>query len=84
MGEGLKRAFAATAMTRMTEQQKLVFGVLTQDWMTADQIADATGIKGYSPREIVSKAANSLTKNHVIEKGGTRQKPVWRRLPSKG
>lgn len=79
MGAGLRRAFAATARTRLTDRQKTVLAVMGDTWMTADQIAEATGIKGYSPREMVSRTANELARQFVLEKGGTRSAPTWRR-----
>ncbi len=81
MGAGLRRAFAATAMTRLTDQQRSVLSVVGDEWIDSDAIAEAAGIKGYSPREIAARVANALAKDFVLEKGGTRSAPKWRRMP---
>lgn len=79
MGAGLQRAFAATAITRLTDQQRGILAVMSDQWMSADQIADAAGLKGFSPRETASRVANRLARDYVLEKGGTRHAPLWRR-----
>jgi hypothetical protein len=79
MGAGLQRAFAATAVTRLTDQQRSVVAVMSDEWMTADQIAQAAGIGGFSPRETAARIANRLARDFVIDKGGTRMAPTWRR-----
>ncbi len=82
MGAGLQRAFAATALTRLSDRQRSILAVLSDEWMTSDQIAAAAGVQGYSPREIAATAANRLAKDFLAEKGGTRSHPLWRRHPT--
>lgn len=79
MGAGLQRAYAAAAVTRLTDQQRSVLAVMTERWMTADEIAEAAGLGGYSPRETAARIANRLSRDFVLDKGGTRAAPLWRR-----
>jgi len=79
MGAGIQRAFAAAAITRLTGQQRGVVAIMSDEWMTADQIAQAVGIGGTSPRETAARIANRLARDLVIDKGGTRAVPMWRR-----
>ena len=79
MGAGLQRAFAATAISRLTDRQRQVYDALTHDWLSALEIADKAQIKTYSGRETAAKFAIQLTKLGLAEKGGTRSQPVWRR-----
>ena len=79
MGYGLQRAHAATALTRLTERQQQIFGVLTDEWKSSGQIAHEAGIRTSSSQETAAKYANQLTKLYLAEKGGTRSQPLWRR-----
>lgn len=82
MGAELQRAIATTAMSRLTDRQRRVLAVMGAEWMNSNQIATAANIRGYSPREIAARTANALAREYVLEKGGTRSAPLWRKTSS--
>lgn len=64
---------------RLTERQRQVLDVLSSDWRSAWEIANAAKITTSSPSETASKFADQLVKLALAEKGGQRSAPTWRR-----
>ncbi len=64
---------------RLTERQRQVLDVLSSDWQSAWEIANAAKITTSSPSETASKFADQLVKLALAEKGGQRSAPTWRR-----
>ncbi len=78
MGAGLKRATAATALTRLTDGQRSVLAATGDRWMDLDALTEAAGIGGASPRETTARIANRLVREFVLDKEGPRTSPRWR------
>jgi hypothetical protein len=83
MGEGLKRAFRAAALTRMTPRQTQVLEALSTRFERPGVIAQRAGIRTSSPTETVSKFCIQLVELGLAEKGGTPMFPMWRRAQEK-
>ena len=79
MEKGLQRASAATALTRLNPGQKHVLEIIGTEWVSLDQLAEAYTLPSFSRRETAARHANSLVKSFLLEKGGTRSFPQWRR-----
>jgi len=78
MGAGLKRATAATAMTRLTDGQRSVLAAMGDQWMDLDALTKAADVGGVSPRETTARIANALVRSFVLDKEGARASPKWR------
>lgn len=78
MTRGDGQSLTSAGLLRLTESQRRVFAVLTNEWKTVWQIVTDAGLATQTARDSAGRIANELVKLDLAEKCGPYHRPVWR------